>query len=447
MKAGRLPLLALLLLAGPPAIAGEEIVDVWEDGTPRLRYHVDDEGRFHGVSIEYFRSGQIAIKARHHHGELDGIYASFYENGKKRARAIYRRGARTGKYEEWDEQGRRTWLARYRNSLLHGRAEAWRDGEKLASQTWREGELTAMVGVRLSDRSRDDVSQALAGILEDAEPAPADVAAMDEARDRAVSLARLRAYRYLCGVVWEDVVLTDRCNDLAQAASKICAALGRITHEPPNPGWPPEEFQFAAVGARGCNLHQGMRAAGSVDGYMDDSDKRNIKTLGHRCWSLNPRMKVAGFGATRSESGKWFTAMWATDASRGKPPDLEAICYPPIGWAPVDLFGAHYAWSAQFGREACPRLDPANVTVTIHRLDDRFLPVGDALPLDYQSVNPNARGYPVCVIFRPAAFVLEPTADYLVAIAGLDPDPKKDVPFRYLVRWFERRASPSREAR
>jgi hypothetical protein len=37
VKAGHLSLLALLLLAGPAAIAGEEIVDVWEDGTPRLR--------------------------------------------------------------------------------------------------------------------------------------------------------------------------------------------------------------------------------------------------------------------------------------------------------------------------------------------------------------------------------------------------------------------------
>ena len=209
--------------------------------------------------------------------------------------------------------------------------------------------------------------------------------------------------------------------------------------EPPNPGWPSEEYRVAALGARTCNLHQGVRAAGSVDGYMDDSDERNIARLGHRCWSLNPRMKVAGFGASRDEAGKWYTAMWATDDSRAKLPALEAICYPPPGWVPVDLFGARHAWSVQFPRKRYPKLDPARVTVTVHEVDERFLPVGDPLPLDYRSVNPNARGYPVCVIFRPAALRLEATVDHVVTIRGLGADPKKDVPFRYLVRWCNRR--------
>lgn len=438
---------AALLLCGAVALAAEEVVEPWPDGSPRLRYKVDDDGRRHGVYTEFFENRKVAVKARYRHGEYDGIYASFYENGKKCSRAIYRRGLRTGKYEEWDEHGRWTWTARYRDGLLDGKAKAWCNGEALATQVWAKGELVKMDGVHLPSRPREEVARQLAGILKDAEPTPAEAEAMDADADRAVALARLRAYRCLCGVPWEDVVLDDACNAYAQAASRICAAIERITHTPPNPGWPKAEYEYAAHGAAECNLHQQIRAAGSIDGYMDDSDPRNIDALGHRCWSLNPRMQVSGFGATRSDAGMWFTAMWATDDTRAKVPELDAVCYPPVGWMPVDLFGPRYAWSVQFPRRDYPQVDPARVRVAIHRLDERFLRIDGPLPLDFQKVNLDARGYPICVIFRPAPFALEAGANHIVTISGLDSHPKKDVAFRYVVRWFDRRATPPTRAR
>src|SRR5262249_22794081 len=122
-------------------------------------------------------------------------------------------------------------------------------------------------------------------------------------------LARLKAYRYLCRIPYEDFALDEEFNKYAQAASKICNELGRLEHKPTNPGGPEDEFKMAFKGTSSSSLAFGdPTIAAAVDGWMDDSDKDNIDRLGHRRWCLNPKMQKVGFGRT----GK-FSAMYCFD--------------------------------------------------------------------------------------------------------------------------------------
>ena len=56
---------------------GEEVVELWEDGTVRARFEVDERGL------------------------RDGPYRSFHRNGKRAVHAIYKHGQRTGTYQEF----------------------------------------------------------------------------------------------------------------------------------------------------------------------------------------------------------------------------------------------------------------------------------------------------------------------------------------------------------
>src|SRR5262245_49666965 len=66
--------------------------------------------------------------------------------------------------------------------------------------------------------------------------------------ERLAALNRLRAYRFLASVPWEDVTLDDHMNRAAQAAADLCAKLGRIDHAPKNPGLSEAEFKLAYEG-------------------------------------------------------------------------------------------------------------------------------------------------------------------------------------------------------
>jgi len=254
--------------------------------------------------------------------------------------------------------------------------------------------------------------------LADVKKKLAEIAAVSKASERTAehaALRRLKAFRYLAGVPYEDVVLDAEMNRTAKAAAEICAKLGRLDHSPRNPGLPEEQYELARKGAASSNLGYFGRAnpdnlARSVDMFMDDSDAINIDRVGHRRWCLNPAMKKVGFG--QSESGK-FTAMMAHDSSRDPRPDFDFISWPPRGPVPVTYFSPRHAWNVSLNpaKYKAPKKD---VKVVVQEVG------GKALMLNYTNVNNDGFGVPACIIFRPDLEKLVPGKRYQVQIDDLE---------------------------
>ncbi len=228
-------------------------------------------------------------------------------------------------------------------------------------------------------------------------------------------IARLRQYRFLCGVPFEDLAWDAEQAELAHHASLVCSKLNQLTHTPARPaGVTDREYELGKQGAGECNLAMGVTApAECVDGWMDDSDPKNIDRVGHRRWCLNPAMGRSGFGAVGN-----YAAMYAFDRSNRELPDWDFVAYPARGYMPVTFFGPRHAWSVSPNPAKFQIPDKAPVTIT--PLNARLAPMGPALRLDYQKVETGGFGSGPAVIFRPASLNLAHDAIYRVEI-GLKP--------------------------
>ena len=126
-------------------------------------------------------------------------------------------------------------------------------------------------------------------------------------------LARLNGYRYLAGLT-SDVKLDEELCGNAKFGAELCRQHGQINHTPPKPaGMDEATYRRGYEATTNSNLHWTSGSdglAGSVDGYMDDSDPSNVARVGHRRWCLNPPMAKAGFGVIGG-----FSAMWCMDRS------------------------------------------------------------------------------------------------------------------------------------
>jgi hypothetical protein len=444
----------LLALAGLPAqLPLRE--ETWEDGSPRLRYSVDREGRRSGVcrefapegwlmavtnwsqgllegrAEEFFPDGKLAAVRSHRRGKLHGNVVELDESGKRRlvgsyldgekhgrfeawhedgGRALiaeYQRGRRHGAYEERSADGSRVRTARYAQDLLDGPAQLVRAGRPPVAQVWKAGRLLSQNGVATSTRTEAEVRASLAAILDPV--GPADPSSLDAAR--AAALARLRAYRYLAGVPHENVTLDPQMNEACQAAAEVCTALGSITHTPRDPGGlAPGRYELGKLGAGSSNLSMGTTLPHSIDRYMDDSDASNIRALGHRRWCLNPRLARTGFGHVSGVS-----AMWALDASGPALRGTAVVSWPPPGPLPVDFIEAHWAWTFAF---AGPGSRVAVVpSVIVERLGEDYLPVEEEPITPEAWAAPGGYGMSPCVACRPPLPAIEPGASVLVSVS------------------------------
>lgn len=473
---GLLVLATALCLLGSGSAAAGEVVETADDGSVRARYEIDEQGRKHGMLLRYHPNGQVALRAQYAAGERHGLERAWTEAGVLRWAHTYKHGALHGAHKTYDAKGRLSLQQRYRRGKLHGAYKsfhpnrrlhvvaAYRDGklhgsftertagggvrlratyqdglkhgtydvfsgkERISKQHWERGRPLDVDGIQPFPRSPKVLRDTLDTILKGDGALPS----ADLEADRELALRQLKAYRCLAGVPYADIELDARLNALAQAGSEICAALKRITHEPPNPGWPAERYAPAARGAKGSNLHQGHRACTSVRGYMDDSDPRNIRSVGHRCWCVNPAMKKTGFG---HKDG--FTAMWGTDESRTSVPDYEVVAVPPPGFVPGPWFGEHWAWSAALNPKHFDLPVAAKVRVRVEPVGEDFLPVGTAaLPLEAVSVHKDSIAVPYLVIWRPRGISLAPSRRYRVTLEGLTRKGKPK-PVRYYVEFFD----------
>jgi hypothetical protein len=276
--------------------------------------------------------------------------------------------------------------------------------------------------LNLSQRTVKELRDAIAAIQRSGER-PSDAAAAE----RHDALRRLKTYRYLAGVPYEDMELDEQLCKEARAGARLCERLGRLEHKPTNPGLPADEFELAYKGTSQGNLAEGyLTLARAIDGWMDDSDRGNIDRVGHRRWCLFPHLQKTGFG----RSGR-YAAMHVFDRSRTEAPDHDFIAFPPPGPMPVEYFAATAAWSVSLNPKkfALPSTDLKPVLVEVDRQGKQL---GTPLPLNHTSVSNEPFGTPGCIIFRPERLQLRPGKRYRVEIDGLaraDRQPAEKVSF------------------
>jgi hypothetical protein len=245
-------------------------------------------------------------------------------------------------------------------------------------------------------------------------------------------IQRLKQYRYLCGVPYEDLQWDAEMADLAQHAALLCSKLGHLTHTPRHPpGMSDPEYELGKKGAGQSNLFMGVtEPVACVDGWMSDSDPSNVSRVGHRRWCLNPTMLKTGFGAEGQ-----FSAMYVFDQSRKDVPDWDFVAYPARGYMPIEFFGEHSAWSVSLNMDKFEKSGRNRPEVTIKAANDKLAPEGEPLKLDFCIVELGGFGSGPAVIFRPKALVLKHDARYIVEIKGLKRKTGEATPLRYLVHF------------
>jgi hypothetical protein len=421
----------LVFLFSASLCAGEEKIENWPDGTMKKIWHLDGEGKLDGKFGEYFETGKIKIRTQYKAGELDGDYTEYYENGAMKIKASYDVGKLDGKYVEYNEKRKAILSAEYKDGLLHGEYKASEKKIWFPEQLDPADKLYFFEGALIHTRSFEEMSKTLKTFkLESKGATPED------------ALALLKAYRYVCGVPWEDIVLDPELNSYGVAGAAICERIGRLDHTPKNPGMPEKDYQYAYFATSHSNLHMGTNTtiANQVNGYMDDSDASNIDRVGHRRWCLNPGMLKVGFG----KSGN-FCAMMAHDNSRAPAPDWDYILYPSRGYMPLQYFGPEHAWCILLNPAKYGAISKDNVKVEVYPIDEKNKKAKESVKLNYFNVETSGFGHNVAIIFRPGVGALRTGSMFMVETSGLKKTgAKDDAGIKYIVEFVNENEDPKK---
>jgi uncharacterized protein YkwD len=330
-----------------------------------------------------------------------GTMETRYPDGKLHLKyEVDDQGKKNGSFEEFDSTGKIKVKARYRNDKLNGVLVRFEKGKAVLTQLWKDGVLA-------HPRSIADVKRVMAEIFSGPVKAGTDVEAEQ-------ALRRLKAFRYLAEVPYEDLQLDADLSRGAQAAAGICARLGKLDHNPPNPGLPEADYQLALGGARKSNLAAGLSSLpAAVDRWLFDSDPANFSQMGHRRWCLNPRMQKVGFGKFGA-----YSAMWAFDSSRKELPDFDFVTFPARGPMPVEFFGPAHGWSVSPNPDRY-RAPGGPVQPKVYLADAALNKVGEPLRLGEVSLSNFSAGLPWCIIFNVDPSVAVPGRRVVVEIDGL----------------------------
>lgn len=392
----------------PEKLRPGEKVERFADGTVKARYMTDSKGQRSGSYVENHPNGKVALKASYKAGRLDGTLTEVDPSGK-----IVRRSA-------------------YRNGQLHGELVTQDLAGKItARETWFEGKL-------IYPKSLEAIERKLAEIASEPLAGPAGAAKLPEfepftANSQIRALRRLRAFRYLCDVPY-DVTLSRPYGELCTAASMLLEILGRLDHTPEKPpGVPDSLYVPARQGLAEGNLHEHSARSGEalvvggVDIWVWDSDRHNIKEVGHRRWSLNPRMKEVAWG-TRGK----FTVMYSHDSGRPDAHARDFVAYPSRGYFPISYLVKDSAWSCAFDNDRYRLQDDAKVEVC--PVDDK-LRKGEPVELREVTVeNKIGFGEGYAMIFKPEVTIAT-GARYWVTIKGVTDRDGKPVTVEYLVEF------------
>lgn len=164
------------------------------------------------------------------------------------------------------------------------------------------------------------------------------------------ALNMLKQIRYIAGVS-DEVSISDKYTELAQAAAYINYANGELSHNPDEPkGIPFDLYDLGSQGACQSDLAwtswSGCSLNASLMDWMKDADSRNISSVGHRRWLLNPAMSATGFGAVDGSKGT-YSAVYVFDEENTNAEE-DRVCWPAQNM-PTEYFTSDHPWSVSIG--------------------------------------------------------------------------------------------------
>ena len=199
----------------------------------------------------------------------------------------------------------------------------------------------------------------------------------------------------------------------ADAAVRICSAIGGISHTPPRPaGMGASDYVRCSQAARESCLAYG-RPGEAVRMYLEDFGSHNAREVGHRRTLLRPDMAATGLSCQGI-----ISALSVDLESVSNLP--AAIAWPTAGQFPRELLSRSMPWSLDLiGRGLTPATRP---TVRVARLDSSGSLNGKSL-----SVSLNAATSDL-VVFAPQGVETTVGSRYLVEIKGLRALRKPNLP-------------------
>jgi len=341
-------------------------------------------------------------------GQRQGEFIEFYRGGKKIQQQVrYENGLRTGVRKLFD--------------LNH---------QTIAEDFWINGVLVLPKTMRLIEAERERLLKEAVTYVEKM-PKPSNPNA-PRAQVLARALGKMNCFRYLADVP-ADITFDDQFINLCQSAAELLVSVGHLTHTPERPaGFDKTAYDLGREGCGHSNIFQssaGANAVDSLDGYMNDSDTRNIDRLGHRRWILNPTMCKTGFG----DSGN-FSAMYSFDRSRKDVPDYDFVCYPPRGLCPLNMFHPSWAWHVSMNPAKYKVSNEA--TLEIFEVDKSLNHVGPAAALSYSHVDRGRFGINNAIIVKPDPAIVRADVLYEVSVRGIRDAGGNPADIRYYVSFY-----------
>ncbi len=248
-----------------------------------------------------------------------------------------------------------------------------------------------------------------------------------------------------------DVVLSEEWSTYAQHASLLNYVNGSLSHYPQKPPEMADQvYAKGAAGAETSNIYYGYNNVNASElqstilGYMDDSDAYNIKHLGHRRWLLSPNLNKIGVGYI-TDGSETYSAIKVFDSTYDrKVHDYDYFSWPSKGLFPVELFGAHIAWSVHPNPHIYDNTKVGDIEVYLKNMTTGHLEVfsQDEIRLvsevsqKYFNIDTNGYGEPFAVIFRPDTMQAEEGHNYQVFITGLYTKDGKRAQISYVTEFF-----------
>jgi hypothetical protein len=410
-----------------------EVEEKFDTGKIKSRYTVNDKGIRSGAFMVYYENGKVEESGTYREGELVGEWQKNYESGKTQERAIYKAGKLDGPRSEFDEKGNLIRSSNFRDGKLNGIYQELKNGSAAIDEVFIDGKL-------IYPRSPDQIRRTLADIKRDTvvttrptETVPKHVGVNESQQDREGAIRALQAYRYLCFLPYQDLMLDPMDDAHTEAATALLQKLGHLEHTPKNPGMPDADYQFGYKGTSTSNLYSGGGGStASVGAYIHEGG-----VLGHRRWCLNPPMGKTGFSYSKN-----YSAMWAMDGSNHQVPDYDFVAFPAPGYFPSSHFNAGDTWSVSFNPEKFEVPDKAEITVIVTPAkasiaDAKIEKVGQELMLARFDVDHAGYGINNCVIFKPKGVSTGPESSYLVEIKGIKARNGESADIQYLVEFFK----------
>ncbi|MCL2487811.1 MAG: dockerin type I repeat-containing protein [Oscillospiraceae bacterium] len=249
------------------------------------------------------------------------------------------------------------------------------------------------------------------------------------------TLNALKMVRYLAGLPYDDLSMTNGLNTSAQHRAVLAAATGTIGHDLPKPADMEPEFYQATLngGYDQCELMHCLSTsprvhmpstAGAILSLMDDDGSNNISAAGHRLEILNPNTKEFGMGyAHRFDyprsltipgygTSNFYESYYYVHTKRllGIGAEIDTyVAWPNSGDFPVEYFNdTSYPWSLTLGADyQTPNKNDITLTLTRTRdnkkwtFDKNTLNLGENTNNYRNSSLDHLNVYGKNIVFRP----------------------------------------------